>query len=70
MASPEKKRNPVIALEDWWTVWFGLVIVVIATGLAIAHYSADMPLKKVPKLGVGCRARSASSTAPRRPGSR
>jgi len=51
MASPEKKRNPLIALEDWWTVWFGVIIVVIATGLAIAHYSGDMPLKKVPKLG-------------------
>lgn len=51
MASPEKKRNPLIALEDWWTVWFGLVIILIATGFAVAHYSGDMPLLKVPKMG-------------------
>jgi uncharacterized integral membrane protein (TIGR00698 family) len=51
MASPEKKRSPLIALEDWWTVWFGLVIILVATGLAVAHYSGDMPLLKVPKMG-------------------
>jgi uncharacterized integral membrane protein (TIGR00698 family) len=51
MASPEKKRNPLIALEDWWTVWFGLIIIAVATVLAIAYYSGDMAQKKVPKLG-------------------
>ena len=35
MASPEKKRSPLIALEDWWTVWFGLVIILVATGFAM-----------------------------------
>jgi len=51
MASPEKKRSPLIALEDWWTVWFGVVIIVVASGLAIAHYSGGMQQLKVPKLG-------------------
>ena len=51
MASPEKKRSPLIALEDWWTVWFGLVIILVATGFAVAHYSGEMPLLKVPKMG-------------------
>ena len=51
MASPEKKRNPLFALEDWWTVWFGLVIILVATGIAIAHYSGDTPLLKIPKMG-------------------
>jgi uncharacterized integral membrane protein (TIGR00698 family) len=49
--SGEKKRSPLIALEDWWTVWFGLVIILVATGLAVAHYSAGTDLFKVPKLG-------------------
>jgi len=51
MAAPEKKRSPLIALEDWWTVWFGLVIILVATVLAIAHYSGSMPKLKVPKMG-------------------
>jgi uncharacterized membrane protein YadS len=51
MASPEKKRSPLLALEDWWTVWFGGIIILVATVLAIAHYSAGTPLLKVPKLG-------------------
>jgi len=51
MASPENRRSPLIALEDWWTVWFGIAIIVVATILAIAHYSGGVPLRKVPKLG-------------------
>jgi uncharacterized membrane protein YadS len=51
MAGPEKKRSPLIALEDWWTVWFGLVIILVATGLAIAQYSGSIPKLKVPKMG-------------------
>jgi hypothetical protein len=52
MAGPDKKRNPLFALEDWWTVWFGLVIILVATGLAVAHYSGSMSLLKVPKMGA------------------
>ena len=51
MAGPEKKRSPLIALEDWWTVWFGLVIILVATGLALAHYSGSIPKLNVPKAG-------------------
>jgi uncharacterized membrane protein YadS len=51
MASPEKKRSSLIALEDWWTVWFGLVIVVVATMLAIGQYSGSIQKQKVPKMG-------------------
>lgn len=66
MASPGKKRSPLIALEDWWTVWFGLVIILVATGLAVAHYSGDMALLKVPKMEAGFQTRPTSSTRPRR----
>jgi uncharacterized membrane protein YadS len=51
MAGPAKKRSPLFALEDWWTVWFGLVIILVATGLALAHYSGSIPKLKVPKAG-------------------
>jgi uncharacterized membrane protein YadS len=51
MTGPEKKRSPLFALEDWWTVWFGLVIIIVATGLAIAQYSGSIPKLKVPKMG-------------------
>jgi uncharacterized membrane protein YadS len=51
MASPEKKRNPLIALEDWWTVWFGAAIIAVATLLAIGHYQFDLPQLKAPKMG-------------------
>jgi uncharacterized integral membrane protein (TIGR00698 family) len=51
MASPEKRPSPLIALEDWWTVWFGAVIILVATFLAIGHYQFDLPQLKVPKMG-------------------
>jgi len=51
MAGPGRVRSPLLALEDWWTVWFGLAIITVATVLAIAHYSADTAQYKVPKLG-------------------
>jgi uncharacterized membrane protein YadS len=51
MASPEKKRSPLIALEDWWTVWFGAAIIAVATLLAIGHYQFDLPQLKAPKMG-------------------
>jgi uncharacterized integral membrane protein (TIGR00698 family) len=51
MAGPGKARSPLLALEDWWTVWFGLAIITVATVLAIGLYSADWKQYKVPKLG-------------------
>jgi uncharacterized membrane protein YadS len=51
MATSEKKRSPLIALEDWWTVWFGLTILLVATVLGILYYSDTITQKKVPKLG-------------------
>ena len=47
----EKKRNPLIAEEDWWTVWFGLTILLVATVLGILTLSDSLSARKVPKLG-------------------
>jgi uncharacterized membrane protein YadS len=47
----EKKRNPLIAEEDWWTVWFGLVILLVATVLGILSFSDRISAKNAPKLG-------------------
>jgi uncharacterized membrane protein YadS len=47
----DRKRNPLIALEDWWTVWFGLTILLVATVLGIMNYTEVISAKKVPKLG-------------------
>jgi len=47
----EKTRSPLLVEEDWWTVWFGLTILLIATVLGILTLSASITAKKVPKLG-------------------
>jgi uncharacterized integral membrane protein (TIGR00698 family) len=47
----EKRRSPLLTEEDWWTVWFGLFILAIATGLAILTLSGSITTKRVPKLG-------------------
>ena len=47
----DKKRNPLITEEDWWTVWFGLIILLVATVLSILTFSDRISAKKVPKLG-------------------
>ena len=47
----EEKRNPLITEEDWWTVWFGLTILLVATVLGIMTFSDSISAKKVPKLG-------------------
>jgi uncharacterized integral membrane protein (TIGR00698 family) len=47
----EEKRSPLITEEDWWTVWFGLVILLVATVLGIMTCSGSISVKKVPKLG-------------------
>jgi len=38
--------------EDWWTVWFGLFILGIATILGILTLSNAIPAMKAPKLGT------------------
>jgi uncharacterized integral membrane protein (TIGR00698 family) len=48
----ETRRSPLLTEEDWWTVWFGLVILVVATALAILTLSGHMTTKRVPKLGT------------------
>jgi uncharacterized integral membrane protein (TIGR00698 family) len=40
-----------LALEDWWTVWFGVAILLLATALGVLHYSGAVSAQKVPKLG-------------------
>ncbi len=48
----EHKRSPLLTIEDWWTVWFGLAILVVATVLGLLHYSGTVGTwYKVPKLG-------------------
>ena len=44
-------RSPLIAEEDWWTVWFGLIILLLATVLGILSLSGQLSAVKVPKLG-------------------
>ena len=47
----EKKRNPLITEEDWWTAWFGLIILLVATVLGILTFSESISAKNVPNLG-------------------
>jgi uncharacterized integral membrane protein (TIGR00698 family) len=47
----EKRRSPLIAEEDWWTVWFGLIILLVATALAMMTFSGSLERKTVPRLG-------------------
>ena len=47
----DKPKNPLLAKEDWWTVWFGMIILLVATGLGIMHLSDVAPKYSVPKLG-------------------
>jgi uncharacterized membrane protein YadS len=47
----ERRRGDVLTNEDWWTVWFGLIIVLVATVLAIGTFSGAIPKLKVPKAG-------------------
>jgi len=48
----EKKRSLLLSNEDWWTVWFGLTILVVATVLGLLTFSGNIGKSKVPKLGV------------------
>jgi uncharacterized membrane protein YadS len=47
----EKTRSPLLVEEDWWTVWFGLTILLIATVLGILTLSGSITAKKAPTLG-------------------
>jgi uncharacterized membrane protein YadS len=47
----DKNRSPLIAVEDWWTVWFGLFILLVATVLGTLSLSDRISAVKVPKLG-------------------
>ncbi len=47
----DKIKNPLITEEDWWTVWFGLFVLLVATVLAVLAISDIIPTAKVPKLG-------------------
>ena len=47
----EKTRSPLLVEEDWWTVWFGLTILLIATVLGILTLSGSIAAKKAPHLG-------------------
>jgi uncharacterized integral membrane protein (TIGR00698 family) len=47
----EKKRSPLLVEEDWWTVWFGLTILLIATVLGILTLSGSITAKNVPRMG-------------------
>jgi uncharacterized integral membrane protein (TIGR00698 family) len=47
----ETDRSALLTEEDWWTVWFGLAILLIATVLAMLTLSGTISAKKVPKIG-------------------
>jgi uncharacterized integral membrane protein (TIGR00698 family) len=47
----ETKRSPLLVEEDWWTVWFGLAILLVATVLGMMTLSGTISAKKVPKIG-------------------
>ena len=49
--SSEKKRSPLLVEEDWWTVWFGLAILFLATVLGLLTLTGSISAKKVPKIG-------------------
>ena len=48
----EKPRSPLLMEEDWWTVWFGLAILLVATVLGMLTLSGSISAKKVPKIGA------------------
>jgi uncharacterized integral membrane protein (TIGR00698 family) len=47
----EKKRSSLLVEEDWWTVWFGLAILLVATVFGMLALSGNISAKKVPKIG-------------------
>lgn len=49
--SSGKERSPLLVEEDWWTVWFGMAILVAATVLGLLTLSGTISAKNVPKIG-------------------
>ena len=47
----EKERHPLIAEEDWWTVWFGLAIILFATVAAVLFLQGSAGKVSVPSVG-------------------
>ena len=47
----QKKPNSLLTEEDWWTVWFGLIILLVATVLSVLALTNTISAQKVPKLG-------------------
>ena len=45
-------RNPLLVEEDWWTVWFGMAILLVATVLGALALSGTISATKVPKIGT------------------
>jgi len=48
----EKMRSPLLVEEDWWTVWFGLTFLLVATVLGTLTLSDSITAKNVPKMGM------------------
>ena len=46
-----RQRSALLSSEDWWTVWFGLVILLVATVLGLLALWGTMDAARVPKLG-------------------
>ncbi len=64
----EKERSPLLVEEDWWTVWFGLAILLIAT--VLRHAGAvrqHLGQKGAKDRQVGIQSRRTSSTQRKRP---
>jgi len=49
--SDRKHRSPLLVEEDWWTVWFGLLILLAATIFGILALDGQASALQVPKLG-------------------
>jgi uncharacterized integral membrane protein (TIGR00698 family) len=47
----ERHRSPLLAQEDWWTVWFGLFLLLAATVLGYLALEGHIAPVKVPRLG-------------------
>ncbi|UCG81032.1 MAG: hypothetical protein JSV60_01750, partial [Desulfobacterales bacterium] len=51
----EEKREPrsdLLSNEDWWTVWFGIFIILIATLYGFLYQANKLPKLAAPKMGT------------------
>ncbi len=46
-----RKRSSLLVEEDWWAVWFGLVVLLVAAILGVLALSGSISAKSVPELG-------------------